>query len=143
MSEVPFHYVELRAFAHPTEDDDTVLRALRTLFPEDIKIEGTVTESHHGAPILVLSARVENADDVRAILGRLGELPTTERQTVLEELEERVDEDNNLYLSLSKQAAAVGDVELGDGITFRAKIEAYPAKHAAAVENARGALEEL
>jgi len=143
MSGVPFHYVELRTFVYPTEDEDVVAGALRTLLPEDVEVEGVVTESHHGAPILVLSARVETAEEVRAVLERLWELPEADRQQVLAELDERIDDDCDLYLTLSKQAAAEGDVELGEGITLRSRVEAYPAKHDAAVENAREALEEL
>ncbi len=140
MSSVPFHYVEVRAFAYPTEDDDVVAGAVRRFLPEDVDLEGVVSESHHGAPILVLSARVENAHEIRAVLDVLADLPAPERETVLGELDERIDEDCNLYVSLSKQAAAGGDVALGDGITLRAKVEAYPAKQPAAVENAREAM---
>jgi len=86
----------------------------------------------------VLSARVENADDMRYILDRLAEL--TEIDSILEELDERVDDNCSFFLRLDKQAAFRDEVELGDGITLRAKVEAYPAKHAAAVENAREAL---
>ena len=143
MATVPFHYVDLRAFSYPTEDDDVVAGALRRFLPEGTEIEGTLSESHHGAPILVLSARVENADEVRTVLDSLGDLPADQLETVLDELEERVDDDCNLFLTLSKQAAADGDVELGDGITLRAKVEAYPAKQPAAVENAREALERI
>lgn len=143
MSEVPFHYVEVRAFSYATEDDDLVAGALRTVLPEDVELEGAYSESHHGAPILVLSARVENADAVRSVLDSLADLPDEEWDRVLAELDERIDEDCNLFVSLSKQAAADGAVELGDGITLRAKVEAYPAKQPAAVENAREALEAI
>jgi RNA binding exosome subunit len=142
MSDVPFHYVDLRAFASATESEAAVEGALRTLLPEDAELEGTVSESHHGAPILVLSTRVESADGIGAVLDRLGDLPGAERETLLAELDERVDEDCSLFLTLSKQAAADGEVRLGDGITLRAKVEAYPANHGAAVENAREALED-
>jgi len=138
---VPFHYVDLRAFSYATEDDRRVERALRTLLPPETELERSETTGHHGDPILVLSARVERADDVRHVLSRLTEATAFDR--VEAELDERVTENCELFLRLDKQAALRGDVSLGDGVTFRAKVEAYPAKREAAVENARDALASL
>jgi RNA binding exosome subunit len=141
MSSVPFHYVDLRTFCYATEDEKRVERALRTFLPEEYPIERAENEGHHGDRIVVLSARLENADDVRYVLGRLTELDAIDRVT--DELDERIDDNTSLFLRLDKQAAFNGAVELGAGITLRAKVEAYPAKHEAAVENAREAFESL
>ena len=143
MSDVPFHYVDLRTFSYATEDDETVERALRTFLPEDAEVTRAPSEGHHGDPILVLSARVENADGIRTVLARLAELPAADLAAVREELADRVDEDCSFFLTFDKQAAAGGEVARGDGITLRAKVEAYPAKRESAIENARGALEAL
>jgi len=140
MSEVPFHYVDLRAFAYATEDDRRVEDAIRLFLPEEATVERQESEGYHGDRILVLSARVENADDVRHALGVLAEMDDFGR--VIDELDERVDENCSLFLRLDKQAAFRGEVELGEGITLRAKVEAYPAKKDAAVENAREYLED-
>jgi RNA binding exosome subunit len=139
MSSVPFHYVDLRAFCYATEDEKRVEAALRTYLPEECDVDRQVTTGHHGDRIVVLSARLENADDVRYVLGRLVELP--DYDAVLDELDERVSEDCSLYLTLDKQAAFRGEARQGNGITLRAKVEAYPANREAAVENAREALE--
>jgi hypothetical protein len=138
---VPFHYVDLRAFAYATEDERRVEQALRTFLPEEFELERATSAGYHGDRIVVLSARVENADDVRYVLGRLAELPDVE--TVVEQLDERVDENCSLFVRLDKQAAFRGDVRLGEGITLRAKVEAYPAKRETAVENARDTFVEL
>ncbi|WP_311173635.1 RNA-binding protein [Halobellus ordinarius] len=139
MPRIPFHYVDLRTFSYETEDEKRVERALRTFLPEEFEITRTESEGHHGDRIVVLSARVESADDVRYALGRLTELP--EFEGLVAELDERVTENTELFLRLDKQAAFGGEVRRGDGITLRAKVEAYPAKKEAAVENAREALE--
>jgi hypothetical protein len=136
MASVPLHYVDLRAFCYATEDDRRVEDALRTLLPEEFEVDRAESEGYHGDRILVLSARVETADEVRTVLERLGELPAGELDTVREELDERIDENCSLFLTLDKQAAFGGEVRLGDGITLRAKVEAYPATHENAVENA-------
>ncbi len=138
MPSVPFHYVDLRAFAYVTEDLDRVEAALRTFLPEEFSVERADSEGHYGDPIVVLSTRVENADDLRHVLSVLGDLDAAQR--VFDELDQRVDEDCALHLRLDKQAAYRGEAELGEGITFRAKVEAYPAKKEAAVENAHEAL---
>ncbi|GAB6861289.1 RNA-binding protein [Haloplanus litoreus] len=139
MSNVPFHYVDLRTFCYATEDEKRVEQALRTYLPEDYEIDRQVTTGHHGDRIAVLSARLENADDVRYVLGRLVDLP--DYDIFLDELDDRVAEDCSLYLTLDKQAAFRGEVRQGDGITLRGKVEAYPAKRESAVENAREAFE--
>jgi len=138
---VPFHYLDLRAFAYATEDADRVEAALRTFLPEEFPVERTESEGYHGDRILVLDTRVENADDVRHVLARLAALEDIDR--VLDELDERVDENCSLFLRLDKQAAYQGRVELGDGLTLRGKVEAYPADKDRAVENAREALAEF
>ncbi|MCU4716760.1 RNA-binding protein [Halapricum hydrolyticum] len=143
MSSVPLHYIDLRTFCYATEDEKRVEDALRTLLPEEFELQRLENEGHHGDRILVFSARVENADAMRVVLDRLGELPSEQRQQLLGELDERVTDNTELFLTLDKQAAFGGDVRLGDGITVRAKVEAYPATKDAAVENARDVLESL
>ncbi|WP_123534527.1 RNA-binding protein [Halosimplex salinum] len=141
MASVPLHYVDLRAFCYATEDEERVEQALRTYLPEDTEIERNVSEGHHGDRIVVLSARVERADEIRHVLDRLGELDDVD--AVISELDERVDDNCAFYLTLDKQAAFSGEAKRGDGITFRTKVEAYPAKKPEAVENAREVFEAL
>jgi len=141
MPTVPFHYVDLRAFAYATEDEKRVTDALRTFLPEDAEIDRAENVGHHGDRIVVLSARVENADGMRHVLDALADLDDVER--VIGELDDRVDDNCALFLRVDKQAAFRGEVRLGPGITVRAKVEAYPAKQPAAVENARETLSRL
>lgn len=138
MASVPFHYIDLRAFCYATEEEPRVVEALRTILPEEIDLERHETRGHHDDRIVVLSARVDTADGMRAMIDRLRELDSM--ATVLGELDERIDDDCSLYLRLDKQAAFRGEVRLGEGLLLRAKVEAYPARKATAVENAREAL---
>ncbi|SFG08453.1 hypothetical protein SAMN04488063_1373 [Halopelagius inordinatus] len=140
MPRVPFHYVDLRTFCYATEDEKRVEDALRAFLPEEFEVERTVSTGHHGDRIVVLSARVENATDVRHVLARLSDLPDFEG--LLDELDDRVTENCELFMRLDKQAAFKGDVRRGGGLTLRAKVEAYPAKKETAVESAREALEQ-
>ena len=140
MPRVPFHYIDLRTFCYATEDEKRVEAAIRAFLPEEFALDRMENTGHHGDRIVVLSARVENADDMRHILDRLAELDDIDR--VMDELDERVDDNCSFFMRLDKQAAFQDEIRLGDGITLRAKVEAYPAKHEAAVENAREALEQ-
>jgi RNA binding exosome subunit len=133
----------LRAFCYVTEDDKRVEDALRTFLPAEFEITRTESEGHHGDRILVFSARVETADGMRTVLETLGDLADEDLDRIRGELDERVDENCALFLTLSKQAAYNGGVELGDGITLRGKVEAYPAKKESAIDHADDALQEL
>jgi RNA binding exosome subunit len=139
MASVPFHYVDLRTFCYATEDEKRVEAALRHFLPDEFEIDRVQSKGHHGDRIVVLSARAELADDVRHVLERVSELPDLE--SVLDELDQRVDDNCSFFLRFDKQAAFKGETRRGDGITLRAKVEAYPAKREAAIENARKALE--
>jgi len=141
MPSIPFHYVDVRTFAYATEDEKRVEQALRHFLPEDVEVERTTSEGHHGDRIDILSARIENADDVRYALSRLANLP--DLGGLVDELDDRVTEHTEFFLHLDKQAAFRGETARGEGITFRAKVEAYPAKREKAVENARETLEGL
>jgi RNA binding exosome subunit len=149
VSRVPFHYVDLRAFCYATEDEKRVEGALRTFLltrgDEDsrdpVPLERELSEGFHGDRILVLSARLERADEIRHALSMLAKARDFDR--LLDEVESRVDENCAFYVQLNKQAAFRGDVRLGEGLTFRAKVEAYPAKRETAIGNARETLQEL
>lgn len=141
MASVPFHYVELRAFAYATEDEKRVAQALRTFLPDEAELERAVSEGHYGDRIAVLSSRLERADEVRHVLSRVAALE--DLAAVIDELDDRVDDNCSFFLSFDKQAAFRGEVRRGDGITLRAKVEAYPAKRESAVANAREALASL
>lgn len=134
MAAPPFHYVELRAFSYVTEDEQRVEDALRALLPAEVDLDRAESEGHYGDPILVLSIRVEDDEGVETVLDRLGALPEAEREQLAAELDERVDEDCNLFVTLDKQAAAAGDVRLGEGIALRGKVEAYPATRERALD---------
>jgi RNA binding exosome subunit len=134
MSSVPFHYVDVRAFCYVTEDEQRVEEALGQVLPEEFELDRAESEGHYGDPILVLSARVESEAGMEAVLDGLRALPDEERARLQAELDERVDDDCSFFVSLDKQAAARGEMRLGEGISLRAKVEAYPAKRESAIE---------
>lgn len=138
MGSVPLHYVDLRAFCYATEAEPRVERALRAYLPANTEIEREESTGHHGDRIVVLSARVETADALRHVLGRIRSV--ADFDSILDELDDRVDDNCSFHLSLDKQAAYQGECRRGSGLQLRAKVEAYPAKRPAAIDNARVAL---
>lgn len=143
MSSVPLHYVDIRTFCYVTEDTERVEDALRTFLPEEFPIDHARSEGYHGDRILVMSARIENASGIRDVVDRMAALPAEELDTVDDQLGERVNDNCSFFLTFDKQAAFRGDVTLGNGITVRAKVEAYPAKKEKALANAREMFEGL
>lgn len=133
-----FHYVDLRAFCYATEVEERVEDALRHYLPDEYPVDRETSEGHHGDEIVVLSARVDNADDVRHVMDRV--LDAGEREKVVDEIGERVDDDCAFHLRLDKQEAYSSRSALGDGLHLRAKVEAYPAKREKAVEAVRRSL---
>jgi RNA binding exosome subunit len=143
VSGVPFHYIDLQAFCYATEDERRVEDALRTFLPDEFEIERVENTGYYGDRIVVFSTRIENAADIRHVLEQLLRMDPESRSDLRDELDQRVTEDCELYLYLDKQAALVGNVELGEGMSLRGKVEAYPAKKESAVENVDEALEAL
>lgn len=139
MAQVPFHYLELRTFCYATEDEQRVHQAVGRLVPEDAELERDLTEGHHGDPIVILTATLERASDMHAVLEELPGVPGFDR--VVTDLEEYVDEDCSFYLRLDKQRAFQDELAIGDGIHLRGKVEAYPATQEAAIENLRDAFQ--
>ena len=97
MSAVPFHYVDLRTFCYATEDEKRVETALRTFLPKGTNIECEETEGHNGDRILVLSVRLERADEVRHVLSRLAGIEDFEG--VVAELDDRIDDNCAFFLA--------------------------------------------
>lgn len=127
--------MELRAFAQATEEPDLVREALEHFLPGDTEVETEEAEGHYGNPVRVLTVRLENADEIRFFLDRVGDL----RERVLNQLGRRLDDDCNLWMRFDKAAALRGETRLtrSDGVVARIKVAAYPANRENAEESAR------
>lgn len=134
-----FHSIRFRTFAHATEDVDRVEEALAFAAGDEPEVKVTEAEGHHRNPIRILTAEFEKAAPIDAFWERLAEEPGIVR-TLRNDLDNRVDEDCNLYLRLSKQSAARERLRVAttdDVIRVQAKVAAYPAKPESARETLR------
>ena len=134
--------VHFRVFCHATEDEVKVVQALK--FASGLEdITRDVTEGYHGNPIIILEAFVKEKRRSKDLFSRLKE---AELQEVLDSLDNRMDDECNLYLRLDKQEAYLGNLKMttsDDAIAVRAKVESYPKKRETAMKSATDLLETL
>jgi len=117
--------VELSTIAHATEDEDKVERAIQNLFPEgisEVNLKKQKLSGHHKDPLTLISTRIKKRREAALILRSIiALLPPLDRESLLEELEDRVDESGNLYLRIDKQKAFKGSGALHDVDPIRIK----------------------
>lgn len=147
MSTPPVHHIDVRAFRYATEVPDRVDSALQAVYPplgedDEPAIDRTVTEGHFGHRIDIYEFQLSTTAAIERFFGRIRDDGLLDRLRA--ELSERITEDTELFVRFDKQTAYTeGVLEFGPGIEVRAKIEAYPARKAAAIENLDAYLETL
>ena len=133
------HNLCFRAFCQATEDEVKVRQAL--LFASGGKEEGverTKCEGYHGNPIIILDVCLDSLRSIRSFFLRIS---SDGREMLMNELENRVDDDCTFYFRLDKQEAYLGRLVLGeagdenDVIAVHGKIRSYPKNRDAAIEN--------
>ncbi len=116
--------VEISAFAHATEDEEKVERAIRNIIPEDVgvKIEMKRLRGHYNDPIALITVKITKkkwaTKMLRAVIRNLS---TLDRYRLMEEIEERVDDAGSLFLRLDKQRAFGGVEVLSEVDSIRVK----------------------
>lgn len=110
-------YVEVRFFAHATEDPDKVLGAVRKILPpehvEGVKFRRRSLRGHYGNPILLFRAKIRR-EAAEAFLERLSAgLSELDKASLGREIERHVS-GGSLFLRLDKQAAFHGEFKLCD-----------------------------
>jgi RNA binding exosome subunit len=116
-SVVPIAYVDVRVFAHATEDLERVLSAVRSILPSEwadsVTFKKTALTGHHGNPITLFEARIKNKKEARAFLEKLASgLSIMDKESLNSEIAQHL-ENGNLYIRLDKQSAYLGEFRLG------------------------------
>lgn len=128
-----FSSLHARALGHATEDLDRVKAAMVNVMGE-VELRVSRTEGHHGNPIIILEAAIEDAKVIDGFFARISD---RDMEALIESLEKRVDDGCNLFLKLDKQDAFAGRSRLGAGddvISVRAKARVFPAKREIAMD---------
>lgn len=124
-SKTPVTHIEIRVFAHATEDEDKVLTAVRNTLPprisENITFKRSSLTGHHGNPIVLFEAKIRDKEEAKAFLQKLASsLSSLDKEVLASEIEQHV-EKGCLYLRLDKQSAYLNEIRLctTDPIHFR------------------------
>lgn len=119
-------FVDVSLFAHATEDEDKVMRAVQNLFPtkylDSIIFRRQNLHGHHRNPIIFFETRIKDKEIVQSFVESLSsKLPMVDKQNLLEEISRYV-EKGSLYLRLDKQAAFQGNFKLCTADPIRVRI---------------------
>jgi len=124
-SKIPIGYIDIRVFAHATEDMDKVLNAAHNIFPPElidlVVFKKTSLTGHHGNPITLFEARIKDKNAAQTVFERLSlGLSTLDKEVLSSEIEQHLDR-GNLYIRLDKQSAYLNELKLSqaDPIHFR------------------------
>ncbi|MFB3890133.1 MAG: RNA-binding domain-containing protein [Candidatus Bathyarchaeia archaeon] len=124
-SKTPIAYVDVRVFAHATEDPEKVQTAVRNTLPTELAENLVFTKNsltgHHGNPILIMEAKLTERKALPAVLQKIAaELGSLDKERLSAEMKQHI-EKRNLYLRLDKQAAFLGKIRLStnDPIHFK------------------------
>jgi hypothetical protein len=104
------HSVEINCSVHATEDIKKVRKAFLFIVPENLRekitIEETPVVGHAKNPIILLEAKVTSKKRVEKIVEHLAqEISDFEKEFLTEEFDDRVGENNRLFIRFNKQDA--------------------------------------
>lgn len=113
---IPIAYVEIRFYAHATEDPEKVVEAANNIFPqaylENITFKKDNLKGHHGNPIILFQTKIKNKEIIQALIQNLAaNLNALDKEILRREINRHV-ENGNLYIRLDKQGAFHGEFKL-------------------------------
>ncbi len=124
-SKFPIAYIDIRVFSHATEDIEKVQTATRNTLPETLATEMVFSKTnlngHHGNPITVVEAKLDNRKVLPLALEKIGtNLSPLDKTALNEELKAHL-EKRSLFLRFDKQSAYLGTLKLSsnDPIHFK------------------------
>ena len=133
-SKPPFLKIHLRAMAQATEAEERVGQAM--FFTTELEdIQATQTKGHFGNPITIFEVELSKTRDMISFLKKLDEAGILAQ--IIEQVEQRLDEDCVLHFRLDKQKAYAEELALADSrdiIDVSMKVAAYPARREIALE---------
>jgi RNA binding exosome subunit len=119
-------YIDVRVFAHATEDAEKVLAAVRNILPvelgEGAVFKKTLLTGHHGNPIVLFETKLADKQLLPGVLRKIGAgLPVLDKETLESDLKLHL-EKRNLYLRFDKQFAFQGEVRFSQNDPIHFKI---------------------
>ena len=125
-SKLPIGYIDIRVFAHATEDQQKVESATKNLFPislqETLIFQKTTLTGHYSNPILLFTAKLTDRKLLPLALEKLGtSLSAIDKEQLDQDIELHL-EKGNLYLRFDKQATFMGSAKLSQNDPIHLKI---------------------
>jgi len=119
-------YIDIRVFAHATEDPDKVLTAARHILPTEsvdiVTFSKANLTGHHGNPIIMYEARVKEKNLAQAVFAKLcSGLGILDKELLANEIAQHLDK-GNLYIRLGKQSAYLNELKLSSTDTIHVRI---------------------
>lgn len=143
--EFPFSSVVVSVHAHATEDEQRVIEILKSLLPDSVEIKKSLSRGHHGNPITIFEARLNQKKLIKEIWQRmLSRIYGNAFAKLSMEFRDRIDDSCFLYLRFDKQSAYGGELipaDVGDSIHFKFKVLSFPAEREVAIEKVKNFLE--
>jgi hypothetical protein len=123
---MPVGYVDVRVFAHATEDLEKVLTAVRNTLPKEVAenavFQKTSLSGHHGNPIILFQTKVTDKQALPLVLEKIAlNLNALDKETLNSEMKLHL-EKRNLYLRFDKQAAHMGELKFSSNDPIHFKI---------------------
>jgi RNA binding exosome subunit len=107
----------IKAIAHATEDPHKIARAFYRVCPEETfrpKIEKAVVKGHFGNPITTLTLTISGHLAESCFSNLWSMLSRHDRETLIEDVDSKFDDQGRLHLRLDKQGCLLGTIELKD-----------------------------
>ena len=125
-SKLPIGYIDIRVFAHATEDPQKVEAATKNLFPislqETLIFQKTTLAGHYSNPIILFTAKLTDRKLLPSALEKLGaDLSALDKEELNQDIKLHL-EKGNLYLRFDKQAAFLGKLKLTQNDPIHLKI---------------------
>jgi hypothetical protein len=125
-SKPPIGYIDIRVFAHATEDTDKVETAVKNLLPEELAqtliFQKTSLTGHHGNPITLFTIQLTDKKLLPLFLEKIGSnLNSLDKKELCRDLKLHL-EKRNLYLRFDKQAAFLGTIKFAQNDPIHLKI---------------------
>lgn len=126
LHQIPIAYIDIRFFAHATEDENKVVQAAQRVLPseyaQDVLFKRSSLKGHYNNPILHFDTRIKRKEVVTAFVDNLSKgLGQLDKDTLLREIELHV-EKGSLYIRLDKQAAFQGNLKLCSADPIRVRL---------------------
>ena len=125
-SKSPIGYVNIRVFAHATEDQERVISAVRNMLSVELGevaiFKKTGLTGHHGNPITLIEVELADRQLLLGLLRKIGSgLTALDKETLSREMSLHL-EKGNLYLRFDKQQAFLGKLRFTSNDPLHVKV---------------------